>query len=88
MSYLEEAVQNKWRPVLEHEDLAPIKDPHRRAVTAQILENTETSIRETRAAMSGSYLNEAAPTNATGCSAVCASHHAKKSARRVCTMGM
>jgi hypothetical protein len=66
MSYLEEAVQNKWRPVLEHEDLSPIKDPHRRAVTAQILENTETSIRETRAAMSGSYLNEAAPTNATG----------------------
>jgi hypothetical protein len=66
MSYLEEAVQNKWRPVLEHEDLAPIKDPHRRAVTAQILENTETSIRETRAAMSGSYLNEASPTNASG----------------------
>ena len=68
MSYLEEAVQNKWRPVLEHEDLSPIKDPHRRAVTAQILENTETSIRETRAAMTGSYLNEAAPINATGSS--------------------
>jgi hypothetical protein len=66
MSYLAEEVQNKWRPILEHQDLAPIKDAHKRAVTAQILENTERAVAEARAAMSGGFLGEAAPTNATG----------------------
>lgn len=41
---LAEEVQNKWQPVLEHADLDPIKDSHRRSVTAQILENTEIGI--------------------------------------------
>jgi hypothetical protein len=69
MSYLAEQIQEKWKPVLEHEDLTPIKDSHKRAVTAQILENTERAINEGRAAMSGgSFLGEAAPTNATGSS--------------------
>jgi Major capsid protein Gp23 len=31
----------KWGPVLEHEELAPIRDIHRRNVVAQLLENTE-----------------------------------------------
>ena len=66
MSYLAEEVQNKWKPILEHEDLAPITDAHKRAVTAQVLENTERAINEARAAMSGGFLGEAAPTNATG----------------------
>ena len=67
MSYLAEEIQNKWKPVLEHADLPEIKDTHKRAVTAQILENTENAIREARAAMGGSgLLSEAAPTNATG----------------------
>jgi hypothetical protein len=63
MSYLAEEIQNKWKPVLEHTDLPSIKDAHRRAVTAQILENTERAINEARAAMSGGFLGEAAPTN-------------------------
>jgi hypothetical protein len=63
MSYLAEEVQNKWKPILEHQDLPEIKDTHKRAVTAQILENTEKAISEARAAMSGGFLGEAAPTN-------------------------
>jgi hypothetical protein len=66
MSYLAEEVQNKWKPILEHQDLPTIKDAHKRAVTAQILENTERAVAEARAAMSGGFLGEAAPTNATG----------------------
>ncbi len=63
MSYLAEEVQNKWKPILEHQDLPEIKDAHKRAVTAQILENTEKAVAEARAAMSGGFLGEAAPTN-------------------------
>ena len=66
MSYLAEEIQNKWKPVLEHSDLPEIKDAHKRAVTAQVLENTERAIAEARAAMSGGFLGEAAPTNSTG----------------------
>jgi hypothetical protein len=43
---LAEEVQNKWKPVLEHADLPTIETAHRRAVTAQILENTENALRE------------------------------------------
>ena len=70
MSYLAEEIQNKWKPILEHADLTPIKDPHKRAVTAQVLENTESAMREGRAAMSGglSFLGEAGPTNSMGAS--------------------
>jgi hypothetical protein len=44
--YLAEEIQKKWGPVLEHENLAPIKDAHRRSVTAILLENTEKALRE------------------------------------------
>ena len=67
MSYLAEEIQNKWKPILEHQDLPEIKDAHKRAVTAQILENTERAISEARAAgMNAGFMTEAAPTNATG----------------------
>ena len=69
MSYLAEETQNKWKPILEHEDLPPIKDNHRRAVTAQILENTENAIREAASVgMNAGFgsLNENSPTNAVG----------------------
>ena len=67
----------KWAPVLAHPDLAEIKDHHRRAVTAQLLENQEKSARE-NAFGSGGYtaptlLGEAAPTNAMGASSSTAS---------------
>ena len=66
MSYLNEEIQNKWKPILEHDDLPSIKDAHKRSVTAQILENTENAVREARAAMSGGFLGEAGPTNSIG----------------------
>lgn len=37
--YLTENITQKWQAVLDHPDLAPIKDPYRRAVTTRILEN-------------------------------------------------
>ena len=63
---LAEEVQNKWKPVLEHADLDPIKDSHRRAVTAQILENTEKALRESAAQVGGSQNLFEAPANVIG----------------------
>ena len=63
---LAEEVQNKWKPVLEHADLDPIKDAHRRAVTAQILENTEAAMRESTAQFGQQNLLAEAPANVTG----------------------
>ena len=56
-----EHLQEKWQPVLEHNDLPEINDSYRKAVTTVILENQEKALREDRG-----FLNEAAPTNATG----------------------
>ena len=72
--FLSEDLQKKWQPVIEHPDLGEIKDPHRRAVTATLLENQEKASRES----SGGYqqptlLGEAAPTNAMGGSSSTAS---------------
>jgi hypothetical protein len=47
--FLQEEIQKKWAPILEHPDLAPIKDVHRRSVTAVLLENTERALRESGA---------------------------------------
>jgi len=58
-----EHLQEKWQPVLEHNDLPEIKDSYRKAVTTIILENQEKALREDRG-----FLGEAAPTNATGAS--------------------
>ena len=57
-----EHLQEKWAPILDHEGMGQIKDNHRRMVTAQLLENQETALREER-----EFLSEA-PTNATGSS--------------------
>ena len=35
--YLSEQLQQKWAGVLDHPDLAPIKDPYRKDVTAVVL---------------------------------------------------
>jgi len=43
---LSEQLIEKWQPVLQHPDLGEIKDSHRRAVTAQLLENQELAARE------------------------------------------
>ena len=72
MHSLNEAITSKWKPVLEHPDLPEIKDAHRRAVVAQLLENQETNAREQASYSGGHYapslLGEAAPANATGSS--------------------
>ena len=44
-----EQLQEKWAPLLEYEGLDEIKDPHRKAVTAVLLENQEKFLREEQA---------------------------------------
>jgi hypothetical protein len=44
--FLSEQMQNKWASVLDHPELAAIKDPYKRAVTAVMLENQEKALRE------------------------------------------
>jgi len=67
MQSINEQVQSKWQPVLEHPDLPAIQDTHKRSVVAQLLENTEVALRENAAYNPGQgLLAEAAPTNATG----------------------
>ena len=53
-----EQLQEKWAPILDYEGLDPIKDSHRRAVTAILLENQEKELREER-----SFLSEAPTVN-------------------------
>jgi len=64
--YLSEDIQNKWKPVIEHEDLPKINDSHKRSVTAVLLENTERALREAGGRSGGQFLTEAAPSNQTG----------------------
>ena len=59
-----EALQEKWAPLLNHDGCEEIKDSHRRAVTAVLLENQEKFLREQSAFSQGqSFLTET-PTNA------------------------
>ena len=65
-----ESLIQKWGAVIDHGDLPTIKDSHKRAVLAQLLENQEYDSRQ-QAIGSGGYrapglLGEAAPTNAMG----------------------
>ncbi len=41
-----EQLQEKWNPLLEHDGIDPIKDSHRKAVTAVLLENQERFLSE------------------------------------------
>jgi hypothetical protein len=68
-----ENLLKKWAPVLDHGDLASIKDSHKRSVTAQLLENQEIACRQDAQGSGGyrnqtSLLSEAAPTNNMGAS--------------------
>jgi hypothetical protein len=59
-----EQLQEKWAPLLNYEGLDPIKDSHRRAVTAVLLENQEKFLREQSAFEHGSMHNlMESPTN-------------------------
>ena len=44
--YNSEYLQEKWSPILDYDGLDPIKDAHRRSVTAILLENQEKELRE------------------------------------------
>jgi len=56
-----EHLQEKWAPVLNHSELPQIQDSYKKAVTAVLLENQESFLRQERA-----ILTEAAPTNSLG----------------------
>ena len=60
-----EHLQEKWAPLLNYEGLDQIKDSHRRAVTAVLLENQEKFLREEASFSTGMSLMEA-PTNSAG----------------------
>jgi len=62
---LNEELQKKWQPILEHPELDAIKDVHKKAVTAIVLENTEKALREGTAWSVNSLLAET-PVNAIG----------------------
>ncbi len=49
-----EHLQEKWAPLLDYQGLDAIKDSHRRAVTAVLLENQERFVREQSAFDNGS----------------------------------
>ncbi|MBC8442935.1 MAG: ATP-binding protein, partial [Proteobacteria bacterium] len=49
----------KWSPILDHADCAPIEDGYKRKVTACLLENQEEAMRE-------QHLQEASPVNSAG----------------------
>jgi hypothetical protein len=61
MALLNEELQNKWSPVLDHPELAKINDPYKKAVTAIVLENQQAAMDSDR-----ETLMEGTPTNVTG----------------------
>ena len=67
MEYMYEDLQQKWQPIIEHNDLPDIGSAHKKSVTAVCLENTEKSLKENQGFSPSSLLAEA-PTNATGSS--------------------
>ena len=69
-----EHLQEKWSPVLNHDEAAPIADRYKKAVTSVLLENQERFLREERG-----MLNEVA-VNALGASTVSPSGSALGSA--------
>ena len=52
-------LQEKWAPLLDYAGCDPIKDPHRRAVTAALLENQEKFLSEEQSFNRGHNLMEA-----------------------------
>ena len=61
---ISEALQSKWKPVLEHPELPEISDPYRKAVTTILLENQQQYLREDGPAnISGNDGGLASPAN-------------------------
>ena len=66
--FQQEHLIEKWSPLLNYDGLDPIKDSHRRAVTAVLLENTEKSLRENNEFNSGMLFES--PTNSANLAGV------------------
>jgi hypothetical protein len=64
----ESQLQEKWAPLLNFDGLDPIKDAHRRKVTAILLENAEKDLRETNSFNNGLLLESPTIANAPGAS--------------------
>ena len=62
--YLTEELQQKWSPVLDHPELASIKDPYKRAVTALVLENQQKAMQQDRQSLNET--TDTGPTNVAG----------------------
>jgi hypothetical protein len=66
MSIVNAEVLKKWEPVLNEESAGVITDPVRRAVTAQLLENTDKAFSDGLFESVSNGLQEAAPSTNTG----------------------
>ena len=55
-----DVLMEKWAPVINHEDLDAIKERDRRAVVAQVLENTEKALKEEAGVLDESMVSGAA----------------------------
>ena len=74
-----EQLQEKWAPLLDYEGLEEIKDPHRRSVTAVLIENQEKFLRDQSSFGESGMLSEQ-PTNWTNSSASAAGFSADAAA--------
>tara|TARA_B100000085_G_scaffold225203_1_gene210672 strand:- start:1053 stop:2546 length:1494 start_codon:yes stop_codon:yes gene_type:complete len=54
----DQALMEKWAPVLNHDGVASISSPEKKAITARLLENTEVALQEEAAAQSYQGLSE------------------------------
>jgi hypothetical protein len=63
--FMTEELQKKWDSVLNHEDLTPIKDPYKKAVTALVLENQVQAMKSERSQLNET-LSDGGPSNTTG----------------------
>ena len=59
--YLNEEIQQKWAPVLNHGDLPKIESAHKRGVVATLLENTERALMEAAGQAPGSQMLTESP---------------------------
>jgi hypothetical protein len=66
MSLSNRELVEKWGPLLEHSSFNPIRDEHKKSVTATILENTEKALSEDRTGASMTSLLMETPTNFAG----------------------
>jgi hypothetical protein len=67
MSQSNRTLVEKWGPLLEHSSFSPIRDEHRKAVTATLLENTEKALMESGdQSINMTSLLQETPTNFAG----------------------